>query len=912
MCLFAPDHNHKLILETDASIDGWGAILYQMINGEKRVIKMWSKAWKTEAWTRKPTYHREAKAWMNGLTLTIPYATHNKYPVECWTDHTPLTWVKHTSGKGPVSQFIIDTLSTIDYNMNYIKGPDNVPADTLSRFPLLGPSRLRQSGVKEATDIILSALTGTNVDVHKIWFHAGKDTKHLVTDVYDWRYKVNASQGKEAVKRQQCYMDNFSIANIKRINYTMGIWAPNADKVTSQCMEAFKKDKPFACLVPSDLVHKIPYDEKGNLNKDVESKVNDAFLITLLSPALTWIVHGVDFSKVQNNVRRVHRSVGTTYNGNRVTPEFELQELMRVLSSSNMTPPLPVARTREDWIQFQKDNLTELIWKGIDGVKQDPDGLWTYDGKTIVPDPLQIPLVKYQHAAMCHVGTHKIHNVLKQRFHWKNMRRTCKHVNDTCALCNLLKARMRLAHKHFRPKLFCTPRTAYGADYYGVLQNKHGYNNILGIIDLSNGHLVLKALKSRSAANTAHTVFYDIIVKKGVPMLFHSDAAKEFLSTAMGALSATLGIAQTSTLAHNPKSNAKIERVWQFVGRCLKAMTPAQYAEFHRYVPMMEHVWNTVPDSNTNITPFQAEHGMKCRTIAESILQEPPAEGLPASADDLKTIAVSVRAFMEQITNVKAVEASQTAIRLNADGTSKIEYKVGDQVGFYLPPSDETVKAMGKKKKHILQYVGPGEIVESLSPNNTSFRIKYKGRNYERNVMHMLKYRSQDEVPADLQMNIDNTISIGSYVAVKDDSDDDHYHIAEVIDVTDENTTIHYLGTNGRQLRGALWKKLYHLPGSNEISTAEPQTIVRHWMRFSGVIRTDVGEDSLIVLANLGFTNPGTFRLNKRTRDILNRTRLRHHVMGRTWMVPGQTNRARAIKSKKLAKLRRKRKRMEP
>ena len=49
ICVFAPDHNHKLILETDASNDGWGAILYQKINNKKRVIKMWSKAWKTEA-----------------------------------------------------------------------------------------------------------------------------------------------------------------------------------------------------------------------------------------------------------------------------------------------------------------------------------------------------------------------------------------------------------------------------------------------------------------------------------------------------------------------------------------------------------------------------------------------------------------------------------------------------------------------------------------------------------------------------------------------------------------------------------------------------------------------------------------------------------------------------------------------
>ena len=898
--LFAPDHNHPLILETDASVDGWGAILYQKIDGKKRVIKMWSKAWETEAWIRKPTYHREAKAWMNGLTLTIPYATHNQFPVECWTDHTPLTWVKHTSGKGPVSQFIIDTLSVIDYNMNYIKGPKNVPADTLSRFPLLGPARLRQAGIKEAVDILLAALVETDVNLHKIWFHAGKSTKHLAADVYDWRLKMNKLQGGKPEKRQQCYMDNFSEANVKRIKYTMGIWAPNADKITAQCLEAYRKGTPFACLVPSDLVHRIPFDEQGNLDKDVKDMIDKSFLIALLDPGLTWVIHGIDFSKAKQPVRTVHQSV-------RVTPEFELQELVRVLKSSNMTPPLPVARTRADWIKAQKDNLTKLLWEGTEGVKQDPDGLWTFEGKTIVPVPLQIPLVKWQHAALCHVGPQKVLTVLKQRFHWSHMRRTCKHVNDMCALCNLLKARMRHAHKHFRPKLHCTPRTSYGADYYGVKQNKQGYNNILGIIDLSNGHLVLKALKARTAANTAHTLFYDIVAKKGVPMLFHSDAAKEFLSTAMKALSATLGIAQTSTLAHNPKSNAKIERVWQFVGRCLQAMTPAQYNEFHKYVPMIEHVWNTVPDSDTNVTPFQAEHGMPCRTVAESILQQAPASGLPASADDLKTIAVSVNAFMEHIQNIKAVEKSQAAIKLNADGTSKIEYNIGDKVAFYLPPSDETVKAMGKKRKHILQYVGPGEIVESLSPNNTSFRIKYKNRHYERNVMHMLRYKSPEEVPADLQMYVDNTVSVGSYVAVLDDSEDRHYHVAQVIDITDENTTIHYLGTGGRNLRGAQWKKLYHLPGSNTISTVEPRTIVRNWMRFTGTIRTGTGEDSLIILANLGFTGPDTMRLNSNTRKILSRSKHRHHVMGRTWMKPGRRTAARIARSKRLAHVRRQR-----
>ena len=129
------------------------------------------------------------------------------------------------------------------------------------------------------------------------------------------------------------------------------------------------------------------------------------------------------------------------------------------------------------------------------------DGLIMYhhdDGRvaTIVPDEMQQELVDWQHKNLCHVGSQKIFSVLKKRFHFKRMRQTCKHVTEMCALCNLLKARKRLTHKHFRPKLFCTPRTAYGADYYSVVQNKQVYNNILGIIDLADGHLVLAPVKA--------------------------------------------------------------------------------------------------------------------------------------------------------------------------------------------------------------------------------------------------------------------------------------------------------------------------------------------------------------------------------------------------------------------------------
>ena len=40
--LYAPDNDIPLHLETDGSEDGWGAVLFQIVEGERRVIKMWS------------------------------------------------------------------------------------------------------------------------------------------------------------------------------------------------------------------------------------------------------------------------------------------------------------------------------------------------------------------------------------------------------------------------------------------------------------------------------------------------------------------------------------------------------------------------------------------------------------------------------------------------------------------------------------------------------------------------------------------------------------------------------------------------------------------------------------------------------------------------------------------------------
>ena len=203
-------------------------------------------------------------------------------------------------------------------------------------------------------------------------------------------------------------------------------------------------------------------------------------------------------------------------------------------------------------------------------------------------------------------------------------------------------------------------------------------------------------------------------------------------------------------------------------------------------------------------------------------------------------------------------------------------------VTFFLPPSQKQAQTLGKNPKHMLQYQGPGEITECLSDNNTAFKIRCGSRTYKRNIMHISPYTSSQLVPAELQLHVDNTVNADSFVAVLDGSDDKKYHIAKVLEVGEQCTTLHYYATKSRRLRDAIWRPLYEHPRSNVILMEQPDTIIRDHLRYIGTIDTRSIDDSLILIANIGLTDRR--RINHRTRTILSRKAgYTHHRLEHTW-----------------------------
>ena len=85
-----------------------------------------------------------------------------------------MTWIKHTSGKGPVSQFVLDNLGTIDYELRYRPGAQLVEADATSRYPCLGPKRLSKGGMNEAIGTLARVLPENLKLEKRLWVHMGK------------------------------------------------------------------------------------------------------------------------------------------------------------------------------------------------------------------------------------------------------------------------------------------------------------------------------------------------------------------------------------------------------------------------------------------------------------------------------------------------------------------------------------------------------------------------------------------------------------------------------------------------------------------------------------------------------------------------------------------------------------------
>lgn len=130
-----PDFSLPLILSIDASLDGLGAVLSQVPDGEEKAqpIAFASKSL-SNSQRRYPAHKLEFLAlkwsvcekyshWLKGHTFTV------------WTDNNPLTYILSKAKLDACEQRWVSKLAAYTFDLRHIAGRKNTVADALSRDP---------------------------------------------------------------------------------------------------------------------------------------------------------------------------------------------------------------------------------------------------------------------------------------------------------------------------------------------------------------------------------------------------------------------------------------------------------------------------------------------------------------------------------------------------------------------------------------------------------------------------------------------------------------------------------------------------------------------------------------------------------------------------------------------------------
>jgi len=279
---------------------------------------------------------------------------------------------------------------------------------------------------------------------------------------------------------------------------------------------------------------------------------------------------------------------------------------------------------------------------------------------------------------------------------------------------------------------------------------------------------------------------------------------------------------------------------------------------------------------------------MKARTITDAFIPTKlKKESRAMTHDEVEIVRKSAKAMSKIAYNMLANQKTEQAIALNK-GKKGQNFKVGDLVTFFKPPTQAEAKRRQRKVKHCFYHHGPAKLTLALS--NTTFELTYRKRTYQRSIRNLRKYRAgktNSPEPKVYALPPDQVLSVkvGNLVAVKDSNDpkDLLFHIAMVDSISDEHLKVRYFGTTSRNPKQVKFRPIWIDPSDSKLRFTKPKVsnALANKHRFTGTLEMeDGGIPSLVLLPKVTLYR-GT--MDQQYWEALAERGYKHHVTGQTY-----------------------------
>ena len=208
-----------------------------------------------------------------------------------------------------------------------------------------------------------------------------------------------------------------------------------------------------------------------------------------------------------------------------------------------------------------------------------------------------------------------------------------------------------------------------------------------------------------NAEKLAKLYISEIVQLHGVPLSIISDRGTQFTSKFWKTLHAELGTRLDLSTAFHPQTDGQSERTIQVLEDMLRACVIEFGGHWDNFLPLAEFSYKNIYHSSTDMAPFEALYGRKCRS---PIGWFDVFEVRPWGTDLLRESLEKVNSIQE---NLLADQSRQKeyAYRKVRD----LEFMEGEQVLLKVSPM-KGVMRFGKRGKLSPRYIAPFEVLKRV------------------------------------------------------------------------------------------------------------------------------------------------------------------------------------------------------
>ena len=222
----------------------------------------------------------------------------------------------------------------------------------------------------------------------------------------------------------------------------------------------------------------------------------------------------------------------------------------------------------------------------------------------VVPDVLKDCLLILAHDKQGHNGFRRTYTSLKNRYHWKGMKKSVYQHCTNCQVCTKHNIKMQqLKNEHFSSPP--QPMEFIAMDLIGEFHPASGKGNrfALTAVCILTGFTFCIPLKSKHQEDVIKPYIDHICCTFGPSRKILTDNGTEFKNKLWTEVFEKLRIEQKFTPIYSPQCNSRIERFHKF----LKAMIAKQLEtriEWHNLVWKATAAYNFFPTESSGIAPF--------------------------------------------------------------------------------------------------------------------------------------------------------------------------------------------------------------------------------------------------------------------------------------------------------------------